>query len=366
MGHVRAFEERDIAPVSALHRRIFPFSDPEAGREEAYQAYFHETFLHAPWSDGQPSLVYEDGDGEVIGFLGIMARSMKLYDRPIRLVTSSQFIVEPARRSTLAGLELLKTLLAGPQDVTLADEASDISRTLWEKLGGTTDLLHSLYWTRLLRPVEFAVRRWGNGSGKTGGDLPSLLLRLADAVVTRWPGAPPFRPPAAPTSGEELDGEKLAACISTLAGRRALRPEYNGYTAAWLLKFLSRKQGCGDLRKVVVRTAAGEIAGWYLYCGGRGRVGEVLQVGAHDERVGDVLDHLFADAWQTGVVALIGRVDPQFMRAFASRNCFFQHRGHWTLVHARDAQVHRALQRGDAFLTRLEGEWCMRFRVGSA
>ena len=36
-------------------------------------------------------------------------------------------------------------------------------------------------------------------------------------------------------------------------------------------------------------------------------------------------------------------------------------RGYWTLVHAKQQDVCHALQRGDAFFSRLEGEWCLRF-----
>jgi hypothetical protein len=366
MGRVRAFEEGDIHQVAALHRRVFPL--PAAGATgglDAYRAYFKETFLDSPWSDGQPSLVFEDGDGTPIGFLGVMTRRMMLGHRPITVVTSSQFIVDPTRRATLAGVELLRALLAGPQDLTLADEASDISRKLWEGLGGATDLLSSLCWVRLFRPVEYTVSRWRTGGRKTAPRARTLLCRFADSVVTRWPGVP-FCPPMPMTSGEDLDGDILATCIAEHTRTRALRPAYTGGTATWLLKFLARKPGCGTLRKVLVRTRTGEVAGWYLYCGDHGGIGDVLQVGATDERVGDVLDHLFAQAWREGAVALIGRVDPRFMSAFAARKCLFHHRGYWTLVHSRDPQLLDAIRQGDAFLTRLEGEWCMRFQVRGA
>lgn len=361
MGHVRAFEERDIPRVANLHRRVFPPPDATTDRLDAYHAYFKQMFLDTPWSDGQPSLVYEDEHGEPIGFLGVMTRQMRLRDRPIRAVTTSQFIVEPTRRATLAGIELSRALLAGPQDLTLADEASDIARKLFEGMGGTTELLYSLYWVRLLRPIEFALWWWRKGRRKTTA-ASSILCRFADAVVTRSPGGP-FHPPVPATSGEELDGDTLAACIAEFGRGRALRPEYDGRKAAWLLEMLSRKPGCGTLRKVLVRTVAGEIAGWYLYCGHRGGVGEVLQVGAGEERIGEVLDHLFAQAWRDGIVALVGRIDPRFVGAFSARRCLFRHRGHWTLIHSRDPELTRAIHRGDAFLTRLEGEWCMRFQV---
>jgi hypothetical protein len=359
MGRVRALEERDIPRVVDLHRRVLLPDAAATGQLDAHHAYFKELFLDAAWYDGQPSLVYEDEGGQPIGFLGVMARRMTLRDRPIRAVITAHFIVEPDRRATLAGIELIRALLVGPQDLTLADEAGDISRKLFEGLGGTAEILYSLYWVRLLRPGKFVVSSWGKGWRKTGPVL-TLLCQFVDAVVTHWPGGP-FGAPALATSGEELDGDTLAACIAEFTRSRALRPEYDGRTATWLLKILARKPGCGPLRKALVRTAAGEIAGWYLYSGHRGGTGEVLAVGAREERIGEVLDHLFAQAWRDGMVALIGRIDPRFVGPFSARGCFFHHRGHWTLIHSRDPELIQAFQRGDAFLTRLEGEWCMRF-----
>jgi len=359
---VRAFEERDISGVIDLHRRVFPLpNDGGTDRLRAYDAYFHEMFLDAPWRDGQPSLVYEDDDGTPIGFLGAMSRRMVLRDRPVQAVITSQFIVEPTRRATLAGIKLIRAVLAGPQDLTLADEASDISRRLWEGLGGTTALLYSLHWVRLLRPVQFAVARWGpTRRGAARVWIP--LGRVVDAVAARLLDGV-LRPAAPPTSGEELSGGTLAACVAEFAGDRTLRPEYDDRMAHWLLEMLARKPGCGRLQKVLVRTAAGEIAGWYLSCG-VGGVREVLQVGARQERIGDVLDHLFAQAWHEGASAVVGRIDPRFASVFSDRGCVFRHRGQWMLIHSRDPELVRVIQRGDAFLTRLEGEWCLRFRAG--
>ena len=358
MGRVRALEERDIPRVVALHRRVLPRDAGETDRPDAHYAYFKEMFLAAPWSDGQPSLVYEDGDGEPIGFLGLMARRMSLYDRPIRAVITAHFIVEPSRRATLAGIELLRTALTGPQDLTIADTANDISRKLCEGLGATTALLYSLYWVRLLRPTEFSVARWSRDH-RGAGRVLIPLCRGADAVVTRV--LDPFRARVTATSGEDLDGDTLAMCISEFGRTRALRAEYDGRTATWLLETLARQPGGGTLRKVLVRAGSGEIAGWYLYCGNRGGVGEVLQIGAREGWIAEVLDHLFAQAQREGVVALVGRIDPRLMHAFSARRCFFHYRGAWMLAYARDPEVVRIIQQGDAFLTYLESEWCMRF-----
>ncbi len=354
---------RDIPSVVDLHRRVFPLADGAApDRRAVYHAYFTEMYLDAPWSASRPSLVYEDDDGTPIGFLGVMSRAMSLRGRPVRAAISSQFIVEPARRATMAAIELIKALLAGPQDLTLADEASDVSRKLWEGLGGHTALPYSLYWVRLLRPAVFALQRW---SLRRGGAARMWIPvgRLADAVLARsMDGA--FHLPVPQTSGEDLDGDALASA-AVVVQDRALRPSYDGRVAAWLLQMLARKPGCGILRSVLVRTA-GEVAGWYVYCAGRDGVAEVLQVGAREGRIGDVLDHLFAQAWREGAVALVGRIDPRCVDAFSARRCIFHHRGHWMLVHAKDPELLRVIQQGDAFLTRLEGEWSMRFQGGYA
>lgn len=360
MGCVRALEERDIAPVVDLHGRAFALPDATAAvQPEARHSHFREMFLDAPWSRRQPSLVYEDGRGKLIGFLGVMSRTMSLHERPVDAVITAHFVVEPTHRATLAGIELLKALLAGPHDLTLADSAGNISRKLFEGLGGTTALLFSLSWMRLLRPAEFAAGRGSRGRrGLAGAWIP--LSRLADAVGARWFNGS-FRVRAATTPGEDLDGEALARCIAEFSTNRALRPKYDGRGATWLLGILARKQALGTLRKVLVRTPAGEIAGWYLYFANRGGIGEVIQVGAREGQMGDVLDHLFAHARREGVVALSGRIDPTCVDAFAARHCFFQHRGAWMLAHSRDPELIRAIQRGDAFLTRLEGELCMLF-----
>lgn len=357
MGRVRPFEAGDVPQVAALHRRVFPLRGGRPVAASDYDAYFREIFLSNPWqAPGPGSLVYEDG-GEIAGFLGVVLRRMCLGDRPVWMAASSQFIVDPAHRGRLAGIALVRGLLEGPQDLTVADEAIDATRRLWEGLGGATASLYSLAWVKVLRPFEFALSRWR--PGRTGWASAS---RLGDALAARLPGSP-FRPPAPDAAAEELTGDALASCLETLTRDRALRPAYDAASANWLLDVLARKPGLGTLRKVLVRDPRGAPAGWYLYAGARGGLGEVIQLGARREMTGAVLDHLCAQAWRDGIAALAGRVDAAHVDELASRHCLFHHRGYWTLVHARDARLLDVLNCGDAFLTRLEGEWCLRFRL---
>ncbi len=191
-GYVRPFVEADIPQVAELHRRVFQTGDaPSAELERRYRAYFRGIFLDNPWYDEEVSpLVYEDADGSIAGFLGVMPRRMSIRGRPIQAAVSSQFIVEPGRRSTMAAVHLMKTFMSGPQDVSIADEANCLSRKLWESLGGATALLHSIHWARLLRPAQFGLLRMGRGTRLGTASVVRPVCRLVDGVAAHLPRSP--------------------------------------------------------------------------------------------------------------------------------------------------------------------------------
>jgi len=56
-----------------------------------------------------------------------------------------------------------------------------------------------------------------------------------------------------------------------------------------------------------------------------------------------------------------GRMEPRLALVLGQRHCLFQSTSAFALVHSRDADVLGALAHGDAFFSRLEGEWWMRF-----
>jgi len=141
-----------------------------------------------------------------------------------------------------------------------------------------------------------------------------------------------------------------------------LRPEYDHRSLQWLLEMAAQKNRPAALRKVVVHGAGQETLGWYLYYVNPGKASEVLQIVAKDTSVPEILDHLFYDARLQGTVALSGRLDPRFMRDLSERHCLFHFGGSWMLVHSRNSELLQAIHRGDAFLTRLEGEWWIGFQ----
>lgn len=56
-------------------------------------------------------------------------------------------------------------------------------------------------------------------------------------------------------------------------------------------------RGHGDLRKRLLRDAEGSVIRCYVYFMKRGGIAEVAQIGACRNTMGQVLDHLFWDAW---------------------------------------------------------------------
>jgi len=144
-----------------------------------------------------------------------------------------------------------------------------------------------------------------------------------------------------------------------------LRPEYNERSLDWLLTALARERGYGELQKVAVRRHGKDIIGWYIYVVAPNGLGEVLQIGAGEGAIDLILDHLFDHALRHGAFALSGRFEPQFVQQFHDKHSMFHHRGHWVLIHSNDVEMLQAIHCGNAFLSRLEGEWIMRFRLAS-
>jgi hypothetical protein len=344
---IRRFEADDLPEVAALHRRIMaPDGAGGSGWLQAYRGYFADVFLsEATRSAGLPSLVYQR-EGRVRGFLGVMPRRMQFDGRPLLAAVCSQFVVDPSERGQ-AGLQLLKRCLAGEQDVSITDEAADCTRKIWEWCGGTIALPYSMHWIRPLRPAQAALPR-----------MLAPAARIVDAVAARAIGR--LRPATPAGTRAPIDEETLRGCLMDSAGRCAMAPVYDAATVRWALDRARRNRAHGVLRALVVKDA-GAIAGWFIYHARRDGRAEVLQMGAEPRQHRNVFDHLLEDAWQQGAAMVSGRFEPSFAPQLSESGCLSYRRGHWTLIHAKRPDVAHALQRGDAFFSRLEGEWCLRF-----
>jgi hypothetical protein len=156
---------------------------------------------------------------------------------------------------------------------------------------------------------------------------------------------------------EELDTPALLSSIERFSSHCALRPSYDAETLDWLIAKSEQFKERGDLQRVSLRDDTGEVIGVYMYYLEKSeRAGNVLLVAAQERTIGRVLDHLFRHAWMRGAVSLSGRLHPRFMREMSSRRCRFNNDGGWTMVHSINSDLLQAIYRGDAWLSRLEGE----------
>jgi hypothetical protein len=358
---VRTLVEDDIPAVAALFGRAYP--DQRWDSTAACEAYFREILLENPWRAlDLPSCVAEE-DGRIAGFAGVLPRRMVFRGKPIRVAVGCQFVVDPNRRHGLTAVQLARAALSGPQDLFIADGANDLSRRMWVGLGGTAPLLYNLHWMRPLRPARFALSLMDERRPLPPFLAPParLLASLADRLAPKI-----FSPSEREEPGlreDELDVAAMLAHLPEVAEGSALQPAYDARSLAWLLQQTARKARHGKLRARAVLDG-GQVLGWYLHYARAGQVSEAVQIAARQGAFGRVLQRLLADAWLHGATAVRGRLDPRHIEELSERHCWFRREGTWTLVHSRHPDLSAALNQGNAFLSRLEGEWWLRFQGG--
>lgn len=359
-ARIRPFVDADILEVARVHRAAFKL-DGEP-RLDSYRDYFRSVFLGAQARNGAlPSLVHEEGDGRVTGFVGLLPRRMVINGRRYHAVVSSQFIVDPLSQVGLVALRLAKAYLEGPQDLSIADEANDVSRKIWEGLGGVTATLLSMYWTRPLRPVRLATSclRGRRGFAPFAA-AATPFAAAADAMAARLPGSH-FRQVAPAVDAEELDGRTAAAHVRDVCNSTTLRVEYDEATCQWLLDRVAHR-GDGGRRLSALVKRGSTVLGWYIAHLDRDGVADVSQLAACPASIDVVLDHLFYQAWRHGAVSVTGRLDARFIQALSDHYCLFHRRGPWVLVKSNKPELLRALETGATAFSRFDGEWSLRYQ----
>ncbi|HKW62492.1 MAG TPA: hypothetical protein VJN89_08115 [Candidatus Acidoferrum sp.] len=160
---------------------------------------------------------------------------------------------------------------------------------------------------------------------------------------------------------EELEIDTLLhSCLPDSSAHYSLQPEYNKESLTWLLDFMACMKAYGSLRRVALRDRSNQLIGWFIYyvqCGG---IADVVQIGATKRHMKTVLDYLFCDARNHGAIGVHGRLEIRHAQELSEARCFF-----WSTVpllfRARDPDLARVVQQGDASLSRLNGEWCLKY-----
>jgi hypothetical protein len=341
------------------------FRKTTAPASAAVRQYFADVLLKNPWFTPEFAPLVLVHHGEIAGFQGRIARPMYFGSTPIRCVVSTQLMVDPHRRLGFAALDLVRAVHGGPQDLCYSDGANPASMQMWMRAGGDASRLFSLEWMRALRPLEASCcvirrRRWFRPVAKVvcplAGAADACLARLAPAI---------FRPARSmpPVTSREASPAEILALLRQVAASALVRPDYTDSTFAWILDRAAEARAMGPLRRRIVLDANQAAVGWFIYYVQRGAAAHVLQAGAMPRHECDLVSALLCDAWEQGAATITGQFDPSLLTVLTQFRCRFQCWDFGVLVHSRHPELRSALDRGDAFLSRLEGEWWLRLGI---
>lgn len=366
MPMIRAVEYFDIPQLVDLHVRCE--DDDYFSREQiaaAYSNHFASMFLDHPWAKcGLSSLVAETSSGRIVGFIGIVPRPMSFAGRQNTAAVSTQLTVDPEFRSKLLGVQLLKQVLQGPQDVTIADYANAATRRIWETLGGSTAQLYGLTWSRLLNPGRSLIHSLSTRQ-VCRPFIPLLrpFARLFDHVtsnVTRLPWSMPRVDSGSPSlTSEELTADTYSRLLPELTRQRKMSLVVDHPAAVWLFDRLDRMWTGRAMYRILLRDSQQAPAGWFIYSIEPDGSAEVAQIVARRHFQTEVIDCLIRHSHSSGARKIGGRVQPELLDEYSGLRCHLHTATDFALVYARDTTILRTFETGTAFLSLLEGEGCL-------
>lgn len=344
MSGIRPFEPADVPAAVALFERMQQSGSSLAGLEALYRALLFED----PWADPElPSLVYEDENGELAGYITRCTRRFRFDAEPVRLSTTIHFFVDPAVRRKAVGALLSARLLGGAQDASHTEGPTEATLRMWRSMRGEILRLESLEWTRVLRPAAYWGDRLGGGAARAGRALAAPLDKLLGKVAG---GGEPRLPRG--VRDEPLTPALMVAHLAELTDWARLRPDYDEPYLRFLFGQLEQTSSYGDVSARLVRRD-GAVIGWHVGFVRAGGHFDVLQVAGRPEDMPDLFDALLAHAWQAGAVAVRGRLDAPLAEA-VTRDRSILRAGTAVLLRARAPELPLAALRGQAQLSRLD------------
>ncbi|WP_155121134.1 hypothetical protein [Bryobacter aggregatus] len=292
-----------------------------------------------------------------------MSRPMIFNGREITVCVGSQFFIDREAHRGMGAFALLRKLFSGPQDLTLTDGAAEASAKVWEPAGGDIARLYAFNWIRALKPFatiqEHSIRRKSGTSWDALNGVIGFFGSAVDVLAQRaFPGG--FSP-SSPFQTLDVDANGLFDTITEIGWKEKLKPKYERESFTWLLQEAAAAPS-GELRKKVVYDQTGKACGWFVYYLNPGGVCSVLQIySRRTDQFRGVLRALFADAAQGGGACVKGQSQPKQLVDLTEEHCLFRQPNSSVLVQSRDTAITAAIHRGDAALSRLDGECWLRF-----
>ncbi|RCS22869.1 hypothetical protein DUT91_15355 [Phyllobacterium salinisoli] len=368
MTLIRPLEAADIPAVAGLFQRIF--RDARQPTPEALAVYLRRLYLEFPGRDPEINpLVHLKDDGGISGFIGVTPLRMTFEGKPLRAAICGSLMVENHESDPMAGARLLKAFLAGPQDISLSETASEVSAAMWTRLRGVQLSQYSLDWIRVIRPVSFfthlisAKARAARMFSPLAGRIDQTLRGRMEADALHWSGLSDKWKRAGGYGTVQITRDEFAGLIAPLTAHFPLRPDWASDQLEQILLDAERKEEYGPATFCRVETKTGKPVGAFLYHSTPGAIGRVLQVLALSGHTGAVIDSMLSYAAEQELAGLRGRTQPALLEAMLGRRIAFTHLAS-TVVHARDPEIVRAFEDGKAFLNGIAGEHWSRL-IGS-
>lgn len=363
MSKVRTFENSDVDDVANLFQRLLRKTSESAS--EDLKSYFRQLFLdHAPAEPAYRSRVHLRDDGSLSGFIGVLPVSMDFEGRQITALDCGNFACDDRDTDPFAGARLLRDVLSGPQDLSFTETANDVSTEMWRSMRATVLGPYSLGWVRVLHPVSFALEAASKHLRPVklirplGRTLDKIALSATRKSSWLSYASKPGKADAFVT--KEMTDAEFAAHLPGLIRQFTLKPNWGQSELEMMLSHASNKRNYGDRFQRAVQNRAGKVVGLYLFYGRKGGIGRTIQIVSEAGHESVVIDCLFRDAFEQGLVAVRGATQPNLLQAMIGKKCAFVPSSS-TIVHTRDQSLLEAMNSGRAFINGLAGEGWTRF-----
>jgi hypothetical protein len=347
----------DIPAAAVLFQKTF--GDPRVKAPVSLERVLHEVFFEHPEADPElASKVLTGDDGAMAGFLGVLPLSMSYRGRKVRAAVPTSLCIDDPKRDKLAGIQLVRAFLSGPQDISIGEPISLTAQGLWEKLGGVSVPSESMEWLRIFKPCALPLAKKGNTLPLRAAKGIAKLLDMAAAKVMRGYFAPNPSPRGVSRDADASE-EDLFAAIAELKEFHALHPVWSNEVMRWMLAHADRNGARGPVHRRAVYGARNKLLGCYLYHGRPGGLAWTLQILARPDAIDAVIESMFANAWNMGAVAITGRTQLRLLAPLMQRKCIFIRR-HSAIVHSRDAELIEAVKAGEAITSGFASEAWLR------
>lgn len=356
-------KESDVGEIVELLTGWESQKNPQL--HELLCAYTTRAFFENPWYHPEVSpLVARSSGGAIDGFLGLMMRPFVFMGEPIQIAISSNFRVRAdskGQRNPIVALQLIREAMAGPQDATIADGATDVSRRVWQGCGGSVLDGLSFDFVRALRPASavstLAIK--SGGYSRLSRSLLTMGAAVADQAVK--PFIRRFRPTRPPNSTlTDFDSEVIVELLRNQESA-AIRPEYSVDTFRWISDILPARAVAGGVARYMVRDSDGKTLGWFVIAQKVRRIGDLAHIGSSEGCLGEVFDAALAFAQEAGLSLLRGPVTKPVLPLLRSRYCFINS-GRWYLAHSDNRDLMDALGSSGIYMQMFEGErWMLEY-----